>query len=86
MAVLPTNVKNQLSVALLDMSLLINPEPRNESQKIGLPAYVALFNFTIYTTWLLLQQLQTSIFHLIDFLDISEISLLSTSNDKVTVP
>ncbi|CAH8539864.1 unnamed protein product [Schistosoma bovis] len=83
LAVLPTNVKNQLSVALLDMSLLINPEPRNESQKIGLPAYVALFNFTIYTTWLLLQQLQTSIFHLIDFLDISEISLLSTSNDKI---
>ncbi|XP_018650742.1 hypothetical protein Smp_132420 [Schistosoma mansoni] len=83
LAVLPTNVKNQLSFALLDVSLLINPEPTNESQKIGLPAYVALFNFTIYSNWLLLQQLQTSIFHLIDFLDISEISLLSTSNDQI---
>ncbi|CAH8548598.1 unnamed protein product [Schistosoma rodhaini] len=83
LAVLPTNVKNQLSFALLDVSLLNNPEPTNESQKIGLPAYVALFNFTIYSNWLLLQQLQTSIFHLIDFLDISEISLLSTSNDQI---
>ncbi|CAH8497004.1 unnamed protein product [Schistosoma turkestanicum] len=83
LAVLSTDVKNQLSVALLDVSLLINSEPMHESQKIGLPAYVALFNFTIYSTWLLFQQLQKSMFHLIDFLDMNEISLLSSSNDQI---
>ncbi|KAH8875719.1 Rotatin [Schistosoma japonicum] len=83
LAVLPTDIKNQLSIALLDVSLLINLEPINESQKIGLPAYVALFNFKIYSTWLLFQQLQLSMFSLVDFLDNSEISLLSTTKDQI---
>ncbi|KAK4471940.1 hypothetical protein MN116_005321 [Schistosoma mekongi] len=85
LAVLPTDIKNQLSIALLDVSLLIITEPINESQKIGLPAYVALFNFKIYSTWLLFQQLQLSMFSLVDFLDNSEISLLSTNKDQVSI-
>ncbi|CAH8521392.1 unnamed protein product [Heterobilharzia americana] len=72
LAVLPTVVKTQLSVALLDVSVLIESEFARESQKFGLPAYIALFNSTIYSTWLLFQQLRLSMFSLVGFLDISE--------------
>ncbi|CAH8848533.1 unnamed protein product [Trichobilharzia szidati] len=84
LAVLPVEVKTQLSISLLDVSVLIESEVKNDSRKYGLPAYIAMFNSTIYSSWLLFHQLRLSMFSLIDFLDNSENFLLSnTTNEQI---
>ncbi|CAL8090969.1 unnamed protein product [Calicophoron daubneyi] len=67
--VLPTDLRNQMSMALLDFGLLCRPfHIETDVCEYGLPAYVMMFNSAIYSAWRLLIQLESSMWGLTKFL------------------
>ncbi|CAH8630626.1 unnamed protein product [Dicrocoelium dendriticum] len=69
LCILPVDLRNQLSLSLLDIGLLFQSESASgELEGYGLPAYVALFNAGIFKTWQLLTLLGQSMTQLVRFL------------------
>ncbi|KER22375.1 hypothetical protein T265_09516 [Opisthorchis viverrini] len=70
LSVLPTELRTQLALALLDSALLLRTgRSPTESVDQGLPAYVLLFNSPVVTTWNLLNRVELSMTSLISFLE-----------------
>ncbi|KAG5445338.1 Rotatin [Clonorchis sinensis] len=70
LSVLPTELRTQMALALLDSALLLRTgRSPTESVDQGLPAYVLLFNSPIVTTWNLLNRVELSMTSLIGFLE-----------------
>lgn len=72
LSVTPAQLRAQFSMVLLDASMLCTPCQLDQTELIGLPAYVALFNSAILTTWKLLTHLQNAMRSMVQFLHDSE--------------
>ncbi|KAF5400767.1 hypothetical protein PHET_05745 [Paragonimus heterotremus] len=71
LSVLPTELRNAFSLALLETRLIHNVSDGLVDDLLyhhGLPAYVLLFNTGIYTTWQLLIRLERSMISLVTFI------------------
>ncbi|KAF6776861.1 hypothetical protein AHF37_04115 [Paragonimus kellicotti] len=82
LSVLPTELRNAFSLALLETRLVHNVSDDSMDDLLyqhGLPAYVLLFNTGIYTTWQLLIRLERSMISLVTF--ITELEDFDDSGD-----
>ncbi|KAF7259299.1 hypothetical protein EG68_03574 [Paragonimus skrjabini miyazakii] len=82
LSVLPTELRNAFSLALLETRLVHSVSDDSVDDFLyqhGLPAYVLLFNTGIYTTWQLLIRLERSMINLVTF--ITELEDFDDSGD-----